>query len=81
MSYAGPRGEKHYRLYEMASHPFIPTFVSDPGRERRNKGECGGMEVEVAESGGIERHNKARQKEKLGLPAFDKQLKFGWDSL
>lgn len=34
------------------SHPFIPPFVSDPGRERRNKGECGGMEVEVNERPG-----------------------------
>ena len=49
MSYAGPRGDKHYRLYEIPSHPFIPPFVSDPGRGRRNKGERDGAEVEAVE--------------------------------
>lgn len=70
MSYAGPRGDKHYRLYEIPSHPFIPPFVSDPGRERRNKGESGGMEVKVEERTERERHNKERLKEKPGLPDF-----------
>ncbi len=55
MSYAGPRGDKHYRLYEIPSHPFIPSFVSDPGREGRNKGECVGMEAEVKERRGTAR--------------------------
>lgn len=58
MSYAGPRGDKHYRLYEIPSHPFIPPFVSDPGRKRRNKGECGEMEIEVQERLGENRESE-----------------------
>jgi len=42
MSSTGPRGEKHYRLYEIPSHPYIPSFVSDPGREPGYKGQGGG---------------------------------------
>lgn len=47
-------------LYEIPSHPFIPPFVSDPGRERRNKGERGGEEVEVAERLGENRESVKR---------------------
>lgn len=39
----------HYRLYEIPSHLYIPSFVSDPERELRNKGHCGRMEVEMRE--------------------------------
>lgn len=50
MSYAGPRGDKHYRLYEIPSHLFIPSVCVRPWeRKRRNKGEGGGMEVEAGE--------------------------------
>lgn len=66
MSYAGPRGDEHYRLYEIPSHPVRPW--------ERNKGERGGMEVEVGEnreSEGIERHNKESQRgKKPGLPVL-----------
>lgn len=47
MSYAGPRGVRHYRLYKIPSHPFIPPFVSDPGREREEQRSAVEMEVEV----------------------------------
>ena len=66
MSYEGPRGEEHYRLYEIPSHPFIPPFVSDPGRDGRNKGECGGMEVEVRERARARDRETEQTEEKRG---------------
>lgn len=49
MSHTSPSGDEHYRLYEIPAHPYIPPFVSDPERELRNKGICGGMEAEMQE--------------------------------
>ena len=47
MSYTGPRGDEHYRLYEIPSHPFIPSsklLCHTLGEEGGTRGDCGGME-------------------------------------
>lgn len=67
MSHTSPSGDEHYRLYEIPSHPYIPPFVSDPGREARNKGVGGGMDVEMQER---DRERMESQREKRVCQAF-----------